>query len=66
MIFQVADEESKISRQISRKLRDGHSFEEIRKTITKLPRGVAYVVSENIGRISKIKEIVERPHLWSS
>jgi len=64
MIFQVADEDSKISRQISRKLRDGHSFEEIRQTITKLPRGVSYVVSENTGRVSKITEISERTNFW--
>lgn len=64
LIFQVGDEDSKISRQISRKLRDGHSFEEIRQTITKLPRGVAYVVSENIGRVSKIMKISERKKLW--
>ena len=64
LIFQVTDEDSKISRQISRKLRGGHSFVEIRQIITKLPRGVAYVVSENIGRVSKIKIIVERARSW--
>ena len=66
MIFQVADEDSKISRQISRKLRGGHSFEEIRNTITKLPRGISYVVSENIGYITKIKKICDRGKVWSS
>ena len=66
LIFQVTDEDSKISRQISRKLRDGHSFEEIRQTITKLPRGVAYVVSENLGYITKIKKIRDREKVWSA
>jgi len=64
MIFQVADEDSKISRQISRKLKDGHSFEEIRQIITKLPRGVSYVVSENIGYITKIMQIKDRKKFW--
>ena len=65
LIFQVGDEESKISRQIYRKLRGGHSFEEIREIITKLPRGAAYVVSENMGRIIKIRQISERKQLWN-
>ena len=64
LIFQVADEDSKISRQISRKLRGGHSFEEIRQTITKLPRGVAYIVSENTGYITKIRQIKDRINSW--
>ena len=65
LIFQVGDEDSKISRQIYRKLRGGHSFEEIREIITKLPRGAAYVVSENMGRIIKIRQISERKQLWN-
>ena len=46
-------------------IRDGHSFEEIREIITKLPRGAAYVVSENMGRIIKIRQISERKQLWN-
>ena len=65
LIFQVGDEDSKISRQIYRKLRGGHSFEEIREIITKLPRGAAYVVSENMGRIIKIRQISKRKQLWN-
>jgi len=65
LIFQVGDEDSKVSRQIYRKLRDGHSFEEIREIITKLPRGVAYVVSENVGCISRIEQISERKKSWA-
>ncbi|MCE9565959.1 MAG: DUF87 domain-containing protein [Planctomycetes bacterium] len=64
IIFQVGDDRSTISRQLHRKIRDGHSFTEIAQLITKLPRGHAYVVSENVGRVVKVASFPERVARW--
>jgi DNA phosphorothioation-dependent restriction protein DptH len=65
IIFQVGDERSMISRQLHRKIKNAHSFAEIYQLITKLPRGWAYVVTENIGRVARIASFQERAHRWS-
>jgi DNA phosphorothioation-dependent restriction protein DptH len=54
IVFQVGDERSTISRQLHRKIKNSHSFGDIFQLITKLPRGWAYVVSENVGRVVEI------------
>lgn len=60
IVFQVGDERSTISRQLHRKIRNAHSFGEIYQLITKLPRGCAYVVSENEGRVVRITNFPDR------
>jgi len=60
IVFQVGDERSTISRQLHRKIKNAHSFGEIYQLITKLPRGCAYVVSENIGRVVRIASLADR------
>jgi len=65
IVFQVGDDRSTISRQLHRKIRDGHSFAEIAQLITKLPRGWAYVVSENVGRVVKVSSFDERQRRWA-
>lgn len=64
IVFQVGDERSTISRQLHRKIKNAHSFGEIYQLITKLPRGWAYVVSENIGRVVRISSFEERVERW--
>jgi DNA helicase HerA-like ATPase len=64
IVFQVGDERSTISRQLHRKIKNAHSFGEIYQLITKLPRGCAYVVTENIGRVVRIASFAEREARW--
>lgn len=66
IVFQVGDERSTISRQLHRKIKNAHSFGEIYQLITKLPRGLAYVVTGNVGRIVKIASFEERVERWES
>jgi DNA phosphorothioation-dependent restriction protein DptH len=65
IVFQVGDERSTISRQLHRKIKNAHSFGEIDQLITKLPRGWAYVVSENLGRVVRIVSFPVRGSRWS-
>ncbi len=64
IVFQVGDERSTISRQLHRKIKNTHSFGEIYQLITKLPRGCAYVVTENIGRVVSFASFPERVARW--
>jgi DNA phosphorothioation-dependent restriction protein DptH len=64
LIFQVGDENSSISRQIHRKIRNAHSFNDIYEIVTKLPRGWAYVVTENVGRVVSVTSLEERVKQW--
>ena len=66
IVFQVGDERSTISRQLHRKIKNANSFAEIYQLITKLPRGLAYVVTGNIGRIVKVASFKERVQRWGS
>src|SRR5216684_6705925 len=64
IVFQVGDERSTISRQLHRKIKSAHSFSEIFQLITKLPRGWAYVVTENIGRVVRVASFPDRVGKW--
>jgi len=64
IVFQVGDDRSSISRQLHRKIKNAHSFAEIYQLITKLPRGCAYVVTENLGRIVQVASFDERVRRW--
>lgn len=64
IVFQVGDERSTISRQLHRKIKNAHSFGEIYQLITKLPRGWAYTVTENVGRVVKVASFPERVGRW--
>ena len=65
IVFQVGDERSTISRQLHRKIKNAHSFGEIYQMITKLPRGCAYVVTENMGRVVRIASFPNRVNRWN-
>ncbi len=64
IVFQVGDERSTISRQLHRKIKNAHSFGEIYQLITKLPRGWAYVVTENVGRVVQVASFPDRVSRW--
>lgn len=64
IVFQVGDERSTISRQLHRKIKNAHSFGEIYQLITKLPRGWAYVVTENVGRVVQVASFPKRITRW--
>jgi hypothetical protein len=48
----------------NRKIKNAHSFGEIYQLITKLPRGCAYVVTENIGRVVRVANFHDRAARW--
>ena len=64
LVFQVGDDNSSVSRQLHRKIRNAHSFSDIYEVVTKLPRGWAYVVTENIGRVTLVESFEERAKRW--
>ena len=64
LVFQVGDDNSSVSRQLHRKTRNAHSFSDIYEIVTKLPRGWAYVVTENVGRVTRVESFEERAMRW--
>lgn len=64
MVFQVADDKSSVSRQLYRKIKNAHSFTDIYEIITRLPRGWAYVVTQNIGQVTRVSSLEERAKRW--
>jgi DNA phosphorothioation-dependent restriction protein DptH len=54
IIFQTADVSGNVSREVHRKIRNGHSRDYISKTLGTLPRGSAYVVIANTGHVTKM------------
>jgi DNA phosphorothioation-dependent restriction protein DptH len=64
MVFQVGDDKSIVSRRLARKVVNSHSFAEITELITRLPRGWAYLISKNVGRVVRIHSFRERTARW--
>ena len=64
IVFQIADQSGNVSRQLHRKVKNGHSYEYIAKTLGTLPRGSAYVVMANAGRVTRLLSFDERKG-WS-
>jgi len=64
MVFQVGDDKSAVSRQLARRVVNSHSFAEVAELITRLPRGWAYFISENVGRVVRIHAFEERIARW--
>jgi hypothetical protein len=64
MVFQVGDDKSVVSRRLARKVVNSHSFVEIAEVITRLPRGWAYFISENIGRVVRVHSFEQRMAHW--
>ena len=63
-VFQIGDDKSAISRQLARKVMNSYSFAETAELITRLPRGWAYFISENVGRVVRIHAFEERMTRW--
>jgi DNA phosphorothioation-dependent restriction protein DptH len=64
LIFQVDDDKGYVSRQLARKT-STHSQRQIEELITRLPRGVAYAVLGNVGRLVKIESFDARAERWA-
>jgi hypothetical protein len=64
MVFQVCDGRCVISLRLARKVSNSHSFTEITELITKLPRGWADFISENVERVVRIHSFEERMARW--
>ena len=64
MVFQVGDDNSTVSRQLARRVVNSHSFAEVAELITRLPRGWAYFISENVGRVVRIHAFEKRMARW--
>jgi DNA phosphorothioation-dependent restriction protein DptH len=54
IVFQTGDNSGHVSRELHRKVRNGHSQEYISKTLGTLPRGSAYVVIANTGHVTRM------------
>ena len=65
IVFQVGDERASVSRQLFRKARNVTSFQEIYEIITKLPRGTAFFITQNVGRVIRLHSFEERMTRWS-
>lgn len=64
LVFQVDDDRGYVSRQLSRKTTT-HNQGQVEKIITRLPRGTAYAVIGNEGRLVSIESFEDRALRWS-
>ena len=60
IVFQIADQTGQVSRQLHRKVKNGHSYDYIARTVGTLPRGSAYVVMANAGCVTRLLSFEER------
>lgn len=65
LVFQVSDERSAVSRHVAKKVAGSHSFVEISQLITRLPRGCAYFLTDNTGRVVRVLSFPERILRWT-
>ena len=65
LIFQVDDDRGFVSRQLARKTRT-HSQRQLEEIITRLPRGTAYAVLGNTGRLVQIEPFEDRAQRWAA
>jgi DNA phosphorothioation-dependent restriction protein DptH len=66
IVFQIADQTGSVSRQLHRKVKNGHSYDYIANTLGTLPRGSAYVVMANAGRVTRLLSFEERKTMSAS
>jgi DNA helicase HerA-like ATPase len=65
IIFQVSDDRGVVSRLLYRKTKNREVGATAADVITKLPRGSAYLVTENTGRVVKITSFEDRLNRWN-
>lgn len=64
LVFQILDQAGQVCRMLHRKVRNGGSLNDLHNTLTTLPRGVAYVVTNNTGAITQVDTFNERLPRW--
>jgi DNA helicase HerA-like ATPase len=65
IVFQVADERGAVSRRLAKKTKNRDVGSLSADVITQLPRGSAYVVTENIGKVVRISSFEDRIPEWN-
>jgi DNA phosphorothioation-dependent restriction protein DptH len=65
IVFQVDDQSGSVARHLHRKAGNSQSYDYISSMISKLPRGCAYVVTNNNGRTVRMFSFEERDNLHS-
>jgi DNA phosphorothioation-dependent restriction protein DptH len=66
VVFQIADDRGAVSKQLQRRTKSSNTVMAVSDTITRLPRGCAYVVTENIGQVVRIADFKRRASIWRS
>src|SRR5260370_32757869 len=64
LVFQVADERGAVAKRLHRKDKTMTPLATVENTITKLPKGWAYVVTGNVGRVVRIASFEDRIPHW--
>jgi len=64
LVFQVADDRFAVSKRLQRKLAYGRSIENLSATVTGLPRGSAYVMSDKVRGVVRITDFEARASKW--
>jgi DNA phosphorothioation-dependent restriction protein DptH len=65
LVFQVLDDTRKVSKKLALKCRNFSNPDRILETISKLPRGRAFFVTQNVGSIVDVFSFEERSSFWS-
>ena len=60
IVFQIADQSGNVARQLHRKIKNDHSLDYIVHALGTLPRGSAYVVMANAGKVARMLSFEER------
>ena len=65
IVFQVLDDTKKVSKKLALKCRNFSNPDKILEAISRLPRGRAFFVTQNIGSIVDVFSFEERSSFWS-
>lgn len=65
IVFQIADERGAVSRRLAKKTKNRTGGSLSSEVITSLPRGSAYVVTENVGKVVRISSFEDRVSHWN-
>ncbi len=63
IVFQIDDPRGKVSRRLAEKTRSWDS-EDVRSVVTRLPRGTAFVVNRNSGKVVDVDSFAARAERW--
>lgn len=65
LVFQILDDTKKVSKKLASKCKNFSNADRILETISKLPRGRAFFVTQNTGSIVDVFSFEERSSFWS-